>query len=215
MTSRGSNIWRLGVEALFPRFCVRCEKEGSLLCRSCDEAWRPSFSVTNGVWHFLTYADPVARQLITAWKYQFDTSAWEILQRRLQPLLTQVHLHAAVHGAEAITYVPLSRTRRCERGFDQAEAIAAWLSGGVHLPKVRLLNRRHRLGHQAERSTLDRSEAMKVSPFSVAREAERALPKTLLLVDDVWTTGATAESAIRVLRGRGVEKVIPVVLAKG
>lgn len=229
MLSLGSKLLHWTTVALFPRFCVGCGEEGTLLCRICDAKWQPDptiLPVSEGelegvwpVWSFMGYADPIARQLITAWKYQYDTSAWQILQRRLHALLVRAHLHAAVQGAEAIAYIPLSATRKCERGFDQAEAIAHWVANGVHLPVVRLLERGHRKGHQADRTHSERAAAMAHSPFRSPLLMKEGLgevvPNCVVLVDDVWTTGSTMNAAARVLLAAGVKKVVPITLAKG
>ncbi len=203
--------------ALFPRFCVACRREGALLCRACDEAWHPqaTLPLSEGelegeriVTSLLRYADPIARQLLTAWKYQYDMTAWETLRRKMAPELPQLHLRSSVRGMQAIVPVPLSTKRRCERGFDQAEAIADWLSSGIHLPVARLLKRKLTFGHQADRSITERTEAMARSPFVASLplsegELVGEYPTRILLVDDVWTTGATMRAAAAPLINAG------------
>lgn len=209
-------------EAVFPRFCVSCKREGGLLCRDCDAVWHPlaSFPLltkslsrdhrgkgAGEVFSFLHYADPVARQLITAWKYQYDASSWQTLQRKLAPLLPQLHLRTSVAGIEAIVPVPLGRKRRCERGFDQAEEIARWLSLGIHLPVLPMLQRQLTFGHQADRTTNERQDAMANSPFRLLPKliGGGPIPRRVLLVDDVWTTGATMLAAAAPLNELGIE----------
>lgn len=208
--------------AVFPRFCVGCDSEGSLLCRACDGAWhpQPSFPLLSKeglgeVWSLARYADPVARSLLTAWKYHYDESAWQTLRRKLAPELPLLHLRTSVAGIDAIVPVPLSNKRRNERGFDQADAIATWLSSGIHLPVRHLLRRKLTFGHQADRTTNERSAAMAKSPFALRRlERPRAqsreelrdlMPRRVLMVDDVWTTGATMHAAALPLHKLGIE----------
>lgn len=237
------------LDALFPRFCVGCGREGGVLCLTCDETWAPDGGTVNvpllfkeelgvvaasvsgappptppprggesfgSVWFLAHYADPVARGLLTTWKYHFDETAWATLARRLRPSLHLVHLRAAMAGIDAIVPVPLSRERKAERGFDQAERIAQWLAEGIHRPVLHLLNRAWTSGHQAERSTSERKMAMRTSPFSLSsRHKEGPYPQRLLLVDDVWTTGATMQAAARVLAHTGVSHIQPMTILKG
>lgn len=121
----------------------------------------------------------------------------------------------AMAHVTAIVPVPLSRERRAERGFDQAEIIATWLSRATKIPVVHMLERKFTTGHQAERSTNDRKVAMAMSPFVIAAGGACPAPTAILLVDDVWTTGATMHAAIRTLNTAGVHGVQCYTLLKG
>lgn len=215
-------------DALFPRFCVGCGREGRILCTTCHETWAPDGGVDNcrklsfaqedglqeSMWFLAHYADPVARGLLTTWKYHFDESAWATLARRLQPSLTLLHLRAAMADIEAVVPVPLSRERCAERGFDQAAIIAEWIAAGIHRPVLHLLERKFTTGHQAERSISERKRAMAASPFFVRKDVQE-LSQRILLVDDVWTTGATMQAAARVLTAAGVTHIQPMTILKG
>jgi ComF family protein len=225
------------LEAVFPRFCVSCKAEGSLLCRVCDEGWNPERpkvleSKEDGVdgdvsklWAALPYANPIARELITSWKYNYDTSAWAILRRRLAPQISHLMLTLAMYRVEAIVPLPLANQRRCERGFDQSVEIAKWLGVLTNLPVQNLLVRKHTVGHQADRRVGERLQAMVDSPFSLAKnlgKIEKSHNKRpdpsfqrVLLVDDVWTTGATMSAGARTLKNEGIEEVFGFVLARG
>lgn len=205
-------------DAVFPRFCVGCGAEGSILCTNCGQVWVPDGATTGEPWFFAHYADPIARGLLTNWKYHFDETAWEVLSRRLHPALSTFSLRLAMAGITAIVPVPLSRERRAERGFDQAERIAHWLSRATRVPVRHLLVRRHVSGHQAERTTEERHTAMALSPFVAApllSKGGQGVVGSVLLVDDVWTTGATMHAAIRTLNAAGVHAVTCCTLLKG
>jgi ComF family protein len=108
-----------------------------------------------------------------------------------------------VFRADAVTWVPLSRLRLAERGYDQARALA--LIVGVHLdrPVQPFLRRNDLQGSQARRSGADRRTAM----LGAFRSAGRAPPPSVLLVDDVLTTGATAAACAKLLRDEGASQV--------
>lgn len=103
---------------------------------------------------------------------------------------------------DAVTWIPLARGRRAERGYDQARALAVALARRLDRPAVRLLRRPIETSPQARRAGSDRRSAM-VGAFRVVRRP----PPTVLVVDDVLTTGATLAAAAEVLRAEGALEV--------
>jgi ComF family protein len=113
--------------------------------------------------------------------------------------------------ADVVTWVPLTRRRKAERGFDQAKVLAAALGRELDLPVHRLLRRVVASGPQAKRDAASRRSAMRGS-FVVDRRAE--VPDHVLLVDDVLTTGATAAACAEELLAHGASVVSLVVAAR-
>jgi len=114
--------------------------------------------------------------------------------------------------------VPLHPRRRRERGYNQATEIARALSRLCGLPVCDALVRRRYTPAQAR---LVRAERLANLAESIALRAAPAARVTIagarvLLVDDVFTTGATADACARVLRDQGgAEKVVVVTVARG
>jgi ComF family protein len=104
--------------------------------------------------------------------------------------------------AGAVTWVPLSRRRLAERGFDQAEVLARAMARRLELPVKRLLRRSSGSSSQARRTASERRRAM-IGAF----EALRSPPPQVLLVDDVLTTGSTAAACAEALRAAGARQV--------
>ncbi len=200
--------------AVFPRFCASCSAEGTLLCSPCATLWQPTPITSSRLTASFNYADPVARELIRGWKYSLDATAWVHLQKKLGPATSLLKALAANSGLEAIVPIPLHRQRKLERGFDQAEEISMYLSELLNLPMLKMLVRSRMTGSQVDRESSDRVRAMVDSPFSVQIKSSD-LPSNVLLVDDVWTTGATAMAAAQVLKEAGVRSVWFYMLAKG
>jgi predicted amidophosphoribosyltransferase len=104
---------------------------------------------------------------------------------------------------DAVTWVPLSRRRLAERGFDQARALAVVVAEGLDRPLVGLLERDgDPAGSQARRGREERLASMR-GRF----HARAAPPDRVLLVDDVLTTGATAAACARALLRAGAGEI--------
>jgi predicted amidophosphoribosyltransferase len=109
--------------------------------------------------------------------------------------------------------VPLHPWREAWRGFNQAEKLAAAAAVSIGLPARRLLRRRFGWRRQTQ---LD-------SPLLRQGNVERAIflapgarvPEAVLLVDDVFTTGATLSACARALRARGAMRVWGLTLLRG
>jgi predicted amidophosphoribosyltransferase len=112
---------------------------------------------------------------------------------------------------DAVTWVPLARRRKAERGFDQAKTLAVVVGEQADLPVRRLLRRAVATGPQAKRNATARLDAMRGS-FLPAPGVE--LPSHVLLVDDVLTTGATAGACAETLLANGSARVSVLVAAR-
>jgi ComF family protein len=114
--------------------------------------------------------------------------------------------------------VPLHRRRKRERGYNQATEIATAISRRRNLPICRALKRIRYTSSQAQ---LLRSErlgnlrgAFEMRPSPAVRAAIKG--SQILLIDDIFTTGATANACARVLRAAGqAEKVVVATVARG
>lgn len=118
-------------------------------------------------------------------------------------------------GADAMIPVPVHPSRRRARGFNQAEVLAGAV--GRSLPfflPVRndILSRIRRTAPQKELTPAERLKNLSAA-FAVTGDA--AGLSTVLLVDDIYTTGSTAEACARLLLKAGVKKVYILVICIG
>jgi len=144
----------------------------------------------------------VARELVVALKYRRLTPVALAMAERIHLLLPE-----ALRGG-VVMPVPAAPLRSLARGFDPAEWIAARfaeLSGSTYV--VGAL-RRAGAGRQVGRS---RAERIGRPPRI---EARGGAPRSVLLVDDVLTTGATVSACARALRGAGAVRVVAVTFAR-
>ena len=156
--------------------------------------------------------DDVLRDVVHALKFQGRRG----LAARLGPLLSTTAADLLA-GAVAVVPVPLHRWRQWRRGYNQAELLAATLG----LPIWHVLRRRRptrpqtSLDRDARRENVARAFALgHCRPGGAARARRRVAGCTLVLVDDVLTTGATLEACAAVLRGAGAGEVRAVAVAR-
>lgn len=195
-------IW----DAVFPRYCVNCEAEGSLLCDVCTADASldgPPFA----------YANPKIRKLICAWKYDGDENGLEKLIQLIRPRIALWRGIVDAKNIEAIVPIPLSSWKERMRGFNQAKDGARAIGEMLRLPTTDLLERKHRWFAQANTSHALRKKSFVKNPFTLRSGIE--IPKSIMIFDDVETTGATMSAAEDVLRDAGVEEIVRIRIAKG
>ena len=108
--------------------------------------------------------------------------------------------------------VPLHWWRKWQRGYNQSEALAEAIAGRLRLPcRASWLRRIRATPHQAGLGGTERRQSVR-GAFRVAKNADLKA-KSVLLVDDVLTTGATASEAAKALKEAGAARVVVAVLA--
>lgn len=154
--------------------------------------------------------DELARQLVHGLKYRDRTD--------LAPMMGAWMIRAAdgaVDEADAILSVPLHATRLVWRKFNQAAELAraiAAASGKPFLPQA--LRRTRRTRHQVGLGARQREDNVR-GAFAVTQAGKAALfGKCVVLVDDVYTTGATVSAASRALKRAGVLDVTVLTFAR-
>lgn len=211
------SLLRHGAQALIqlmaPRCCALCARalgaERRLVCSACCPVEAPHSGLHTSseglpVWAIGSYVDPLSGA-IRSLKYarRADLAA---------PLAEQLYAVAPQDfGAHvAVVPVPLHPFRLCERGYNQAGLLAqrlARLWGAQYQP--RLLCRTVQRGRQAE---LGRAERLQNLSHTM-RAAPRTHERSVVLIDDVLTTGATLHEARRALDEAGAHVIAACVLA--
>lgn len=154
--------------------------------------------------------DGLLRQVILRLKHASGEGLAEVLGE-----LWAAHAEGRLRDFQAnvIIPVPLHWWRRCLRGYNQSEVLAQALAHRLRIPcKPGWLRRVRNTPQQVSQSNTARRENVR-NAFTASRWAE-VRGKTILLVDDVLTTGSTASDAARALRKAGASHVAVAVLAR-
>lgn len=175
------------------------------LCAAC-EASPPRYDRARAV---LAYDDH-SKSLLLNLKHGDRTDLAPLLGRWLARAGS-----ALLAEADLIAPVPMHRSRLFRRRFNQAGLLAAGLArDDRHRLVLDLLERIRATQTQGHLSPLARSRNVRGAFALRAGYRERVVGKRVLLVDDVFTTGATVEECARVLRRAGAEAVDVVAVAR-
>lgn len=195
---------------LVPSLCAACGRScrpESHLCTRCSRRLAAAEPLSGGgppgldrAWSSAPH-EGVARDLVVALKF-----------RRLLPvaglIAERIHwLAPASLLSGAIVPVPTAALRTLRRGFDPAAEIAAALAGRLGAPVTPCLARRGG-GRQVGKRRVQR---IGHPPRIVARGA---VPRSVLLIDDVLTTGATLSACAATLRAHGAVRVVAITFAR-
>lgn len=207
------------LELLFPRRCPFCRKllkdSEEHLCEECRKAlpWAGSGCRSHGSFYSVCVSplryEGKAREALLRFKFSGKRSYARCFGHLMADCL---RTHPAGQ-ADVITYVPLHFLRLRKRGYCQTKLLAEELSRELQIPSCRLLRKKR---HTKVQSRLYGEAARKANvsgAFSMKKHAEIE-GKTVLLVDDVVTTGATLAECSRVLLTAGAERVVCATLCK-
>ena len=143
--------------------------------------------------------DDLSRSLAIRLKYGRKVAVARTMAHYMAPLVRS-------DGAALLVPVPLHRTRLWSRGFNQSALVARELSRRLKIASNPLVLRRTRRTPPLKgMSALQRRKTV-AGAFEV-RDSSAVAGKTIVLVDDVLTTGSTAEACARVLRRAGAARV--------
>lgn len=191
---------RAALIVLRPPLCARCGAPAAWPVERCAECAgrRIPFATARAA---VAYDGP-ARALVAAWKER----GLRTLAREISGL---VAANVARPRAAALVPVPADPERNLWRGQNTADALARALAGEWRLPVTPLLERARTVPRQRGLARAARRANVRGSFRATARPAS-----AVLLVDDVYTTGATVSAAATELRRAGARRVDVVTFAR-
>jgi len=222
-------LWS-GLDLLFPPACGGCGRLGARWCADCQQKLtsvpepicevcgepqinhqtcercrhaRPAFAALRSC---VVFKEPI-RPALHKLKYRREVGLGEALAWNVA-----VFVDCLGWKADVITPIPLSEQRFAERGYNQVDLIAHPLARLMRWQYLTGALRRSR--HTRSQVGLSASERRKNVSGAFWAKSQSVKGKTILLVDDVATTGATLDSASQALLEAGAAKVYALTFAK-
>jgi ComF family protein len=197
------------LDFIYPPCCVHCNRVGDLLCNHCQNRIKPApIQLKGELPHIAGYTTigvhhSALRSAIHALKYGGVGRLGEILGGLLSVNIIQ---HA--WKVEVVVPVPLHAERLKERGYNQAQLIAQEIANQLVIPLeanalIKTRNTQSQVTLLASERLQNVEGAFEVSPDIKGKLSQ----KSVLLIDDVFTTGATLSSCAHVLLEAGVKSL--------
>ncbi|MGN1061046.1 MAG: ComF family protein [Candidatus Coproplasma sp.] len=220
------NIFKAILNVLFPEHyaCLICGRElfdGGDLCPECEKTVTFNYGVTCPVCGRRASSDQIcleckaqaplfdkgvssmvykggARNLILKFK---NDGAYlkDYLARKLREKCV------SFTDADAVCFVPMTKKDYRKRGYNQAELLACELAESLSLPLLK--NAVEKVKQSSAQKTLTREERSENLRGCFRAKREEVEDKTLIVVDDVLTTGATADAITKELKRKGAKKI--------
>ncbi len=225
-------ILNLILDLFFPKKCLGCGCPDTYLCQTCfnkieivsnDQKQKPA-PLARLIWA-VPYSNPLVKNLIRIFKYQHIKELAKPLAQLQITSLARYGISYFSHDTVVIVPVPLHKRKLRERDFNQAELLAEEVGKNFSLPletKI-LIRTKYTLQQARIKNDAERKETLK-NAFEIAPEFVKKCvgkkqnllkDKTIILIDDVSTTGTTLSEAAKILKRAGAKEVWGLVIAKG
>lgn len=209
-----NSTFSLFLRFLFPIRCVGCGIRNSGLCYQCFKKVRRAsplpFPYMNALY---VYKDPLIKKILWEAKYHHKTPALEAL---IKHSISDIEEYISSYSLSEhpipliIIPIPTSKTRKHIRGYNIPTIIARTIAHHMNIKYLDVLTKKR---HTEPQSTMPSRQARYENVHhSLTLTPTRPIPTDalIILIDDIITTGATAQEAVRVLKEKGYN---PLVLA--
>lgn len=232
------NIYIIFLDILFPITCIGCGYFGNWFCEKCsatsfhaidqfcpvcEKAKTPDGKICfsckkksplSGLFVCASYKEKIVSKMIHCYKYRFISD----LSIPLGEIMTKKILASSMRLPDIIAPVPLNQKRLRWRGFNQSALLAKLIAGnltpGIHLEFIdNLLTRNVNTKSQMKIKKYQERMANVAGAFSVNRNIE-IKGKTIMIIDDIATTGSTIFECAKTLKDSGAKEVFAVVLTR-
>lgn len=216
-------MWKTIINLLFPVYCLGCNQPGQFICRNCfnqlpfNRKSPIKFYPTSALFGLIItsfYESPLVKQIIHKYKYDFIQDLAKPLG---QLMAKRLSISSLINNNIVLIPVPLHKKRLRWRGFNQAELLAFEVGQQLKIQAANdiLIRTKHTLPQVNIKSSKQRKENIKQS-FSVNPDFKNNLKnKTIILIDDISTTGATLEECALTLSPLKPKQIWGLVMAHG
>ncbi len=190
--------------------CPRCgAPQGKIQCTECNEltlAELGKYSLPFEHCASAVILDNKALQLVRIWKDLGERRLVEVMAK----LMTQVVNPAWLTDKTSVVPIPATAAARRRRGFDHSKDLSESFANQLNLETYSLF----KAPHTRDQRKLSRSNRLSNMAGCFRLLDNCAIPKHIILVDDVYTTGATLLTAAETAKAAGVETVSCITFAR-
>ncbi len=202
------------LDLMFPEACLGCKKRGISLCDNCILKIRKAERETErDIQACYDYRDPLIKRAIWDLKYHHRLHLGRKLGKLVYETLIEDISDMKIYTGQSIVVVPvpLSRKRMKERGYNQAEIIAKGFcdSGNKEVLELRTDILKKKIDTKPQARITNRNERLKnVKGVFEIKNPEVVKGRTIIIIDDVTTTGGTIKEILKLLKNSGAKKAV-------
>jgi len=233
-------VWEAILDILYPPFCCGCGRIGTYLCPNCYQTinfiplplvleLEPNY--IDSVYVTAHY-EGVLKKLIKTYKYKSVKDIGKVIS-------SLIWYSTTLPKVDLISYIPLNKKKLNQRGFNQTEIIAKELALLMKVPFINTLSKIGKHGAQASMNTKEERLNNLKGTFIISTQFKNYLQneeintdtknekqketnqnknnkiESILLIDDVITTGTTLNEASKVLKEFGIKTIYGLTIAHG
>lgn len=209
-------------DIIYPPVCGSCGKlDTNSLCKKCEKLLKSQavFGIDNYTCDFNKYFDEhlyifmysgVIRKILLDYKFNDNSYLYKTFTNFL---LKNEKFVENIKSYDIIIPVPLSSKRKKERGYNQSELIAREISNKTKLELMKKILIKQK--NNTAQSNLDKEARLKnVQGAYKLKNTEKIKNKKALLVDDIFTTGSTANACSEIIKKLGIPTIGILTIAK-
>lgn len=194
---------------IFKDKCISCGKKlndkSSFLCYNCRKDFEriSSLKKDNDIYYIWRY-EGIFKKLIFSYKFKNVKDISKFLGEIIRPYVYEI---IKMEDIDYIVPIPINKNRRLERGFNQVEEILEYLEI-PYLKSLRVKNTKkmYKISNEKERQKNIKNS------FYINQNLE---DKNILILDDIYTSGATIEEFKKILKENKASKIKTLVLSRG
>lgn len=213
--------WEDLLSFIFPEHCVGCDREGGALCAICERTITTKATALSGTTAVLfDYQNPLVKKAIWALKYHRRRMLGRYFGTALYREFFKQLMKGGKHVGEEIVLLPIPGSKKAltTRGYNHAAIIAEAIAkcgqaDGMRIsaPRNVLYKKREVMQQVKARGKVKRAQNV-ANAFNI-RDGEKLFGKTVILIDDVITTGATMSEARRVVKVWKPKRILALAVA--
>lgn len=204
-------------QILYPKQCLICGKlEQDIICSKCNNALKIEAKIErynnksfNKHLYIFKYEGKI-RNLIIDYKFNDKPYLNEVF---VKIILKNEKICRKIEKYDIIIPVPIHRRRKSERGYNQSELIARKLAENLRIELVTesLIKQKNTLPQSALSRQQRKENVKEVYKIQNRQKIEN---KKVILLDDIYTTGATTQECSKILKQNGAKEILVLTIAK-